>query len=260
LIADLPAISRRNTYLCNDGSGKAPCVWGEATTVSSIGKYLFGSGFPTNLAKPYMNSAVCLFGPWVLERVHGWRSEIHPYRQFWAAESSTNAATVDLLLVQDSSERYGGITQFTQFGPRSGSVRSSRSVDETIGLAYELAENESASLTLTEHKTFGVTSGSGSTDIRHQFGGSSVDIHAPGWIKAADDEACLTTRNGKNVIHGIDWLAVKVDPPQDAKPFESAATVMRLTRSGGGEPPVEPLRQTLQPEMLQVDASVVSSK
>src|SRR5438309_6538753 len=110
-----------------------------------------------------------MFGPWVMERVHGWRSEIHPYRQFWAAQSSATAATVDLLLVQDSSERYGGMTQFTQFGPRSGSFWSSRSVDETIGLAYELAENESATLTLTEQKTFGLPSGSGSTDIRHQY-------------------------------------------------------------------------------------------
>lgn len=264
LITDLPAASFTNTYLCDIGSGKkAPCVWGEVTMASSMGEWLFGRGFPRNLTKPYMrNNAACVFGPWVMERFHGWRSEIHPYRQFWAAQSPANAATVDLLLVQDSSERYGRETQFTQFGPRSGSVWSSRSVDETIGLAYELAENESATLTLTEQKTFGVTSGSGSTDIRHQFGGSSVDIHAPGWIKAVAAEACSTTRNGMNVIHGIDWLAIKVDPPSDAEPFESAATMVRLNRSGTAAPPVEPLRRMLPPAMLpqQITRSVRQSQ
>lgn len=252
LIADLPSASFNNTYRCKVGSGTARCVWGEVTMEASIGKWLLGDSFPNQLTKkPYMNKAACMFGPWVMERVHGWRSEIHPFRQFWAAESPANAATVDLLLVQDSSDRYGGKTQFTQFGPRSGSVWSSRSVDETIGLAYELAENESATLNITEQIRFPVTSGSGSTDIRHQFGGSSVDIHAPGWIKAVANEACSTTRNGKTVIHGIDWVAVKVDPPQDAKPFESAATVLRLERSGTLAPPVEPLKRMLQRAMQQ---------
>jgi hypothetical protein len=246
LIEDLPLAAHRNTETCQTSAGSAPCVWGEVTSVSQIGKWLLGKNFPKQITKPYKDHTACMFGPWVMERVHGWRSEIHPYRAFWAARESASSAIVDLLLVRDSTDRYTRPDQFSEFGPRPPSVWSNRSVDEVVGLSWELAEAAHGQLTVTELEKFGLTDGAARSDIVHEFGDRSVRLDVPGWMKSVSHEACSVRDGNQMVIRGIDWLAAKVDPPGDAKAYEGAAVVLQVKRSATGLPPVTSFRDLLQ--------------
>ena len=98
-------------------------------------KFLRNSYFPPekNGASNRVGQPICLYGPWVAEKLHGDRPEIHPSEIVWWREESDAGPHHFFLLVQDASRRFddeGDYGRTDQPGgrpwaesPRSGELR-----------------------------------------------------------------------------------------------------------------------------------------
>ncbi len=55
---------------------------------------------------------VCFYGPWVRERVHSYRPEIHPSEMIWWKDTDGDAKGYYMLFAQDGSHRYDEASDF----------------------------------------------------------------------------------------------------------------------------------------------------
>ncbi len=90
-----------------------PCLYGEVTPPEGFEEWFCGgrgsacygrvkgahTQAPPDLARP---SVACVHGPWVLERAHDWRPEIHPAEVMWVRHADAHGYWTFALLPDDS--------------------------------------------------------------------------------------------------------------------------------------------------------------
>jgi hypothetical protein len=232
-VTDLPLSSRDNVRDCDNRS----CLYGEVTTVPAVSSWLLDPGVPgSNDSGKFVGAASCMYGPWVMERVHGWLPEIHPVRQFWATEKGGSSDAMTLVLTQDSSNRYADRDKFKRFGPNDGPQWTARSLRETVGIAYELAANGRGALTMDKVIGFRDLPSPKPNIYSRTFGTASLQVSLPSWIPQGQSEACTIERQGQTIVRGIEWLRVSLSPPDESRQHEGAAVVLSLRRSGMTRP------------------------
>ncbi len=244
VINDLPRSSFESVRVCANGQ---PCVYGEVTATPEITNWLLGSAKPKEIKGKYTDSPACIYGPWVMERVHGWLPEIHPVQQFWASVDKSSTEEIALVVLRDSSNRYGDPNRFKPFGSNAGTTWSPRSVKETIGFAFEIAAAGTATLKLTSDPKamFGNVTSGDPNEYTRNFGGAKLDVSVPSWVRKGESETCVADDNGRSVVRGIEWLTVAFDPRLDAQPNQAAGAAMIARRTGMARPvPHEQLLRT----------------
>lgn len=105
--------------------GERNCLQAEITPDESLydgyNFYWFNANTETS---PLEGKCLCTYGPWVLDKKHGFRPEIHPSELLWwkdparaeCGEPSSASAGTYLLLVQDDSNRYDRINDYDTMG------------------------------------------------------------------------------------------------------------------------------------------------
>lgn len=106
-----------NLASCEEVKGPSKaCLYGEVTPREGFEQWFCGGrgmpclaqltaspqDVPADLRKP---DEFCMYGPWVLERVHEWRPEIHPAEVFWV-RSNRGRNGWTFALVPDDSDRF----------------------------------------------------------------------------------------------------------------------------------------------------------
>ncbi|HET8646799.1 MAG TPA: hypothetical protein VFO85_14990, partial [Vicinamibacteria bacterium] len=95
------------------GGPDRPCLYGEVTAPRAFDEWFCGGdcgpalgadprGVPGGFGRP---EVLCFHGPFVLERVHDWRPEIHPAEVMWSRPRAADPSW-RVLLVPDLSERF----------------------------------------------------------------------------------------------------------------------------------------------------------
>jgi len=104
------------------------CVEGEVTPEKRLYEY---PNFPKSSGKsPLEGKPLCTYGPWVAEKLHGFRPEIHPSELVWWSEATGAELNHFFLVVQDGSNRfdgpgdYGGPSNRPNWQPWAKSPRS----------------------------------------------------------------------------------------------------------------------------------------
>ena len=114
------------------GGADAPCLYGEVTPPEPFESWFCGgpktvcrgrmtddpTGVPADFARP---AEFCVAGPWVLERVHAWRPEIHPAELVWARPSADQPSW-RFALIPDGSGRFDKAEHFGALGRSSPSL------------------------------------------------------------------------------------------------------------------------------------------
>jgi hypothetical protein len=183
----------------------------------------------------------CAFGPFVGERVHGWRPEIHPLERFWAVTQRDGREVIDLMIVQDSSGRFESPQDFVR-GIEVPTWRpwASERIDARMGLAYEMKPGESVVFALAPRFEMGTPGRFDPVAKTFDVAGGQVAIRAPQWM-TPENEACL---HDEAAVRGLVWITVplrRVDGPSPRA--NGGALAMEITRTGGGAFPTNRLRQ-----------------
>jgi len=107
----LPGMNLEDWHRCG-GSNVPNCVEAEITPDESL--YSFDWFNANTERSPLVGKCLCVYGPWIADRDHGARPEIHPSELLWwkdpaRSTSGTWSSTLDgtfLLLLQDDSNRF----------------------------------------------------------------------------------------------------------------------------------------------------------
>jgi hypothetical protein len=131
------------------GGGGGSCLYGEVTPPEPFARWFCGgpksdckdrlTADPTRVPSEFGNPAeLCLAGPWVMERVHAWRPEIHPAELIWA-RMAPDRPRWHFALIPDGSGRFDKPEHFGRLGgavpPQPWS--RSRAVEMWIAFAFE---------------------------------------------------------------------------------------------------------------------------
>ncbi len=249
-IRSLPYRSRRLLEEC-DG---APCVWGEVTGRDEFTRWLFGlsdlstlpdlfscdcTTNPACCSKAYENEPFCGYGPWIAERGHGWRPEIHPIERFWASTMRDGRTVLDLFVIQDSSRRFDTNGDFNRgievstWAPWAPAKLKART-----GLAYSVQRGQNVEFAVA--RRFPVSS-SGFNPVRKTWNvaGSEIAIVAPDWLMP-QHEACMANAE---TIHGLVWVTIPLERNRGSSyRSEGGALGVEVSRKGGLDVPLSPLR------------------
>ena len=95
---------------------------------------------------PLEGTTICTYGPWVYEKAHGNRPEIHPSELYWWREAASGS--LFLMLLQDDSDRFDRPNNYRPRSskpwsgcPRSAKFRIAFDADPADGpLVFELKE------------------------------------------------------------------------------------------------------------------------
>lgn len=149
---------------CSEVGGAAgePCLYGEVTAPDRFEEWFCGkrggtcrarlvsdaTDVPAGFSRP---EQLCFLGPWVIERVHSWRPEIHPAEVLWT-RPHVSAASWRVALVPDDSGRFdaakhyaplaGGVTPKPWARNRPVELWVGFSFDPQAGLAFDLAVDD----------------------------------------------------------------------------------------------------------------------
>jgi hypothetical protein len=250
IVQDVPNQSQVSLETCNG----APCIWGEVTAPDAFTKWFLElkdlGSLPTGncdcdttpacCSTAYKGNPVCGFGPFVAERAHGWRPEIHPVERIWAATTRNGVQVTDLLVIQDSSRRFGERSDFVH-GEQLSTWRpwAPEKLDAEVGLAYAMQAGQTVDFALTRRFDAGTPGPFDPSAKRFDVAGGEVRINAPAWMRARH-EAC--TVEGK-LVRGFVWLTVPLKRNDgNAARAEGGALAVEILRTGGLDFPVEPLR------------------
>lgn len=145
--------------LCEEvGGDGTDCFYGEVTPSEKFEQWFCRGrcsdrlrADPGDVVTGFADPALlCWFGPWVLERVHDWRPEIHPAELMWARHVPPEQAWT-IAVVPDRSGRFVKAKHFTAIGsatrvpwsrPRPAELWIAYSFDETEGTAIDLAVDD----------------------------------------------------------------------------------------------------------------------
>jgi hypothetical protein len=265
-LANLPLPARRDLDTCNGSSGTS-CIFGEVTPPDDFTTWLYA---PKVLPNPtpsgdcdscsvdkYVrrpddgdSGSICAYGPWVLERVHDLRPELHPIEQFWAPTRGrvTTAApgAVDLYFIADASGRFSKADGFSK-GLANGEPAGWREwapdqMPGVAGLAYRASAGEGVTLSVSPlFPPIAVdTTPKQGSHVWHD-GSSTVELAAPAWIDTAH-EACVDPRDSSKTL-GIVWIKTLLRRAvgNQAPDRSGAALGLQIERSQGSElpPPVD---------------------
>jgi hypothetical protein len=134
---------------CTEVGGAAgPCLYGEVTPPDPFARWFCGgprsdckdrlASDPTRVPNEFGSPAeLCLAGPWVLERVHAWRPEIHPSELIWT-RAAPDRARWHFALIPDGSGRFDEEKHFARLGAAPPQPWSrSRAVEMWVAFASE---------------------------------------------------------------------------------------------------------------------------
>jgi hypothetical protein len=250
IVQDVPNRSQVSLETCNG----APCIWGEVTAPDAFTKWFLElkdlsilppgncdcTTTPACCSAAYKDNPVCGFGPFVAERAHGWRPEIHPVERLWAATTRNGVRATDLLVIQDSSRRFGERNDFVEGVPLSTwRPWAPEKLDAEVGLAYAMQAGQTVDFALTRRFDAGTPGPFEPSDKRFPVAGGEVRINAPAWMRPRH-EACSV--DGK-VIRGFVWLTVPLKRSDThAARADGGALAVEIVRTGGEDFPLEPLR------------------
>jgi len=251
IVQDLPNRSQVSLESC----GGAPCIWGEVTAPDAFTRWFFGlkdlgglpplascdcETTPACCSTAYKNEPVCGFGPFVAERAHGWRPEIHPVERVWASTVRNGTRVTDLLVIQDSSRRFAQRDDFVHGVPlNSWRPWAPEQLDAQVGLAYAMTPGETVEFALTRRFDLGTPGPFEPSDKRFEVAGGEVRVKAPAWMKP-DHDACTV---GGKLVRGFVWLTVPLKRSDGTgSRAEGGALAVEIARTGGQEMPIEPLR------------------
>ena len=222
------------------GTGTEACLYGEVSPTAGFDAWFCGgrgatcrrqvnsthTSAPAGFAAP---QTLCMHGPFVLERVHGWRPEIHPAEVLWARGAADRDAWM-LALVPDTSERFDEPRHYDDGARRSSDPWHPWSSERPIELWVAISQDEHAPrLFDLSRKVLGKTA----LPARQ----ATLTPPAPGAFEV------LTTG-----LEGV-LVASKTWPAGDAKrkgflvvrtTLRREAVVLRLTGRGAGESPPSP--------------------
>jgi hypothetical protein len=136
------------------GAGTEACLYGEVSPPAGFDAWFCGgrgatcrrqvnsthTSAPAGFASP---QTLCMHGPFVLERVHGWRPEIHPAEVLWA-RGAADRDTWLLALVPDTSERFDEPGDYDGGAPRSSDPWRPWSSERPIELWVAISQDERA--------------------------------------------------------------------------------------------------------------------
>jgi hypothetical protein len=134
---------------CSEVGGAAgPCLYGEVTPPEPFARWFCGgprseckatlTADPTRVPAEFANPAeLCLAGPWVMERVHAWRPEIHPAELIWT-RMAADRPRWHFALIPDGSGRFDEEKHFGRLGAaRPQPWSRSRAVEMWVAFASE---------------------------------------------------------------------------------------------------------------------------
>ncbi len=136
------------------GTGTEACLYGEVSPTAGFDAWFCGDRGATcrgrinathKSAPPGFDAphTLCMHGPFVLERVHGWRPEIHPAEVLWARESADRDAWM-IALVPDTSERFDEAKHYDDGGRSPRDAWRPWSSERPVELWVAFSEDERA--------------------------------------------------------------------------------------------------------------------
>jgi hypothetical protein len=252
LLDDLPIRSRKD--VCSEGNGQpgVSCLFGEVTAPDNFttSQFTVSSSLneereltandvtgncdettePSCKASRYVNQvAACGYGPWIMERVHNWRPEIHPMEMFWAQPDDGATNEVHLVLMQDSSNRFHAAKAFNNgLEGQQWNVWAPVRRTYRVGIAYEASQGQ-----VVQIRIAGITPVStGSPDTKVSLpAGVPVQILAPDWLVS---RAAATHQSfaGPGSTRGLVWLTIPLEH-RVREPRPGHAVALSISRVGG---------------------------
>ncbi len=233
---------------CEEVKGaRAPCLYSEVTLRQKAFEKWFCGGQkatcrwvlgedPNSVPQGFSRAEeVCLYGPWVLERVHNWRPEIHPAEIQWV-RPRRNVNRWLFLLVPDGSGRFDKEKHFEKVAKGTGPSWRPWSADRPVELwvAFEvpgdgadyLVDLSLKGFTKREEKAVQAAlrlpeEGAGLQPLAEPF--ADVDAMGARWF----EESCRCTRG---------LVALRASIQKSSK----RTLVMRLAGRRGAESPLDP--------------------
>ena len=231
-----------------------PCLYGEVTPPESFEQWFCGkrgytcrsrlvrdaTAVPADFSRP---EQLCFLGPWVIERVHSWRPEIHPAEVVWT-RPHLSAASWRIALLPDDSGRFDAAKDYAPLGGASGALQPwSRhrpvelwiafSFDAQAGLAFDLARDD---LRPGPRKTQELKLPAAGRPFERLDAPSGLLVAARTWRSAPDAPARglvvlrtdLRAKKGAPLLLGLTGRAPQQPPtawpfPSRAEPRETAA-------------------------------------
>ena len=253
LLDDLPVRSRKD--VCSEGNGQpgVPCLFGEITApdIFTVSHFTVAGSLnkepeltandvtgncdaktdPSCHASQYVEQAACGYGPWIMERVHNWRPEIHPMEMFWAQLEDGDRNDVHLVLMQDSSGRFHGPKAFNDgLTGQKWNVWAPVRRTYRIGLAYEARQGQTVEIRIAGLEP--VSAGPAQTSISLPAG-VPVRILAPDWLAskaAATHQSFAGPTTGST--RGLVWLSIPLEHrARERRPGQAVA--LAISRTGG---------------------------
>lgn len=249
---------------CRDVAGGAEgerCIYGEVSPTAGFDTWFCGQrgaacraqvNATHRAAPPDFAAAqkVCTHGPFVLERVHGWRPEIHPAELTWARAPASRDAWM-FALVPDTSKRFDQASHFSETTPSDPDPWRPWSAERPVELWIAFTQDmQNPRLFDLSKKVLGKTAAAARQ--------VTVELPAPGRFTS--------------LSHGLEGvlLAAKTWPAGDKRHGflvartvlrKSEAVVMRLTDRSAGEsaPPAEIQGAVQAPALGVREEAVVGS-
>ncbi len=245
------------------GAGTEACLYGEVSPTAGFDTWFCGgrgstcraqlnsthTSAPPGFAAP---QTLCMQGPFVLERVHGWRPEIHPAELVWARSQADRDAWM-FALVPDTSERFDEAKDYEENARRSSDPWRPWSSERPVELWIAFSQDDRAP------RLFDLS--------MKVLGKAGLPARQVTLTPPAPGAFSVLTQGLEGVL-----LASKTWPGGDAKRRgflvvrtqlrrrENQAVVLRLTsRRAGENPPPPEIEGVSRAEVAVAEAEIVGS-
>jgi hypothetical protein len=210
------------------GGGRDNCIETEITPVQSFFENPY---FPRDTEKsPLEGTTICTYGPWVGEKLHGDRPEIHPSELIWWTNTVGGQPEHFFLVVQDDSKRFHNAGRFDGpsdrpgWRPWSGAPRSA-----VLRIAFEWTQSETPRTLYVQMLGQKVVSNGTDDNREHvlEYEGKPVlKVEErqvdPRHVDVQFEEVCRDPAQA--VLRGYVELSTKVDP-EEAEGNEGFAVI-----------------------------------
>ena len=168
-------------------------------------------------ATEWTNATACMYGPWVMERVYGYRVEIHPVQAIWGKEGER----VRMYVLSDESQRFEAARSYRRTGTTERFVTWSRPMSPMVWVAVEAQPQQALAVSVVRGTLDPSAARVPVTTTRIDLGGASVNVTHSGDLQISRGPAC---RADSGAIRG--FVAAAAAPQSELHVLDISGDVL----------------------------------
>src|SRR5581483_125696 len=155
----------------------------------TFGDNACGADTPVCRARTWVGTQACVYGPWVVERIHNFVVEIHPAQFMWGMENNT----LKIFALSDQSQRFAESKAYRRTEGTPRLTMWDRPVAPTILIATDISATQARSLSvLNRDPGSSTTADQTSTVVTWGLSGGGTNVTHTRDVQIAPGPACAS--------------------------------------------------------------------